>query len=74
MDERKNSVRYSQIRQYHSFSSRTRRVPLHVSHLDEAVGGLLNVVVAVAEDVEEKVLFDRWEDALQIPVEGKPRF
>ena len=47
--------------------SLTWSISLHISHLDEAVGGLLDVVVAVAEDVQEKVLLDGWKDALQVP-------
>ena len=65
----------SQDRRGHSVSSsRTWCISLHVSHLDEAVGCLLNVVVAVTEDVQEKILLDSWEDALQIPAKGEARY
>ena len=43
-------------------------VALDVSHLDEPVGGLLHVVVAVGEDVQQEVLLYRREYALEVPV------
>ena len=49
----------------------TRSVSLDVTHLDESVRGLLDIVVAVREHVQEQVLLDGREDALQIP--GKKR-
>ena len=48
----------------------TWRVPLDVSHLDEPVRRLLDIVVAVGEDVQQEVLLHPREDALQIPAKG----
>ncbi len=48
-------------------ASLTWRVAFNVAHLDQPVGGLLDVVVAVGEDVQEQVLLHRRKDTLQVP-------
>jgi hypothetical protein len=51
----------------------TWRVSLDVAHLDEAIGRLLDIVVGVGENVQEKVLFHSRKHTLQIPVKGQAK-
>jgi len=51
----------------------TWRVSLDITHLYESVCGLLDIVVAVRQHVQEQVLLDGRENALQIPRKKKKR-
>ncbi len=47
----------------------TGSVSLDVSHLDQPVCRLLNVVIAVGQDVQQKILLNRREDTFQVPAQ-----